>query len=624
MKPGRTTRRRDARARAKVAPAAAAPRAGAPPRPGRARTTLPWALAGALTILPLLWASRAPTLGVPVADDYLFLSSLVFGRPLDFFGPMGAAYYWRPVSRQLYFLLVGPWLLRAPWLAPMLAALLLLALYAVLYRIARRRFDAPVAAALAGFPLLAEPARIFLAWPSAAQHLLGALFAALAVDRAAAGSLAASGAAALLALLSNEAAFVVLPALPLLAWFRTRSRRATARWCAGTLAVAALWGAGYAVARAHGAGLPPGAGTGLQAAPLWAVLVQALVSQLGYEGLAPALRGPLLALFGLLVTAALAFSLRRAARRRIGRAAPALLGGLAWFAIGVVPLVFVLPDWNAWRTTIASLGLGFALTGWLALASPPLAGALVTLRLVALLLARPAPAVVASDPPPTTSSFSLARITRLQRVVESTRTAMLGHTPRLRHHAIVRFWNLPRLAEVGFAGPRALRLWYGDSTLAWTGFGGESGWTAPRDVLVEYDIGRPWPATVIEPRAAALYLAAWDRTLAGSGRAADSLLAEARLAQPGEALAFLGLTDLVRAQIALQTGDDARADSLLRVNFRLGGPSSRYWLLTAVIAQRRGDHFRAREAVRRCLALDPADPGGRMMARDLGIASRDP
>ena len=72
-----------------------------------------------------------------MADDYILLSSLASGRSLDFFSPMGAAYYWRPVSRQLYFLLVGPWLLRAPWLAPLLAALLLLALYAVLYRLAR-------------------------------------------------------------------------------------------------------------------------------------------------------------------------------------------------------------------------------------------------------------------------------------------------------------------------------------------------------------------------------------------------------------------------------------------------------------------------------------------------------
>ncbi len=581
-------------------------------------------LGGALAILPLFWASRGPTLGVPVADDYIFLSHLAFAPSLDFFGPMGAACYWRPVSRQLYFLLVGPWLPSAPWLAPLLAALLLLALYALLYRLARRRFDAPVAAALACFPLLAEPARIFLAWPSAAQHLLGALFAALAIERAAAGSLFTSGAAALLALLSNEAAFVVLPALPLLTWLRTRSRSELARWSAVTLAVAALWGAGYAVARTHGAGLPPGVGADLQAMSLWAVLVQAFVSQLGYEGLAPALRGPLLALCGLLAAAALVFSLRGAARRRIVREAPALLGGLAWFAIGVVPLVFVLPDWNAWRTTVASLGLGFALTGWLALASPALAGALVALRLAALLLAPPAPATVTSEPPPAASSFSLARITRLQRVVESTRGAMLGHAPRLKHRAIVRFWNIPLLTEVGFAGPRALRLWYGDSSLVWARFGGEGGMTAPRDALVEYDVDRPWPATVIEPRAAALYFAAYERTLTGSWREADSLLIVARRTQPGEDLTFFGMIDLTRAQVALRLENYARADSLRQASIRLFGPNNNYWLLTALLAQRRGDRSTAADAVRECLALDPLDPDGLRLAQELGIAPRRP
>jgi hypothetical protein len=352
--------------------------------------------------------------------------------------------------------------------------------------------------------------------------------------------------------------------------------------------------------------------------------VQAFVSQLGYEGLAPALRGALLALWGLLVAAGLALSLRLAARRRIARAAPALLGGLAWFAIGVVPLVFVLPDWNAWRTTVASLGLGFALTGWLALASPSLAGALVALRLAALLLALPAPAVVTAEPAPTASSFSLARITRLQRVVESTRAALLGHTPRLKHHAIVRFWNLPLLAEVGFAGPSALRLWYGDTTLVWTRFGGEGGMTAPRDALIEYDVDRPWPATVIEPQAAALYFAACDSTLTGAWRDADSLLIEARRTQPGEDLTFFGMIDLTRAQVALRTEDYARAESLLQASIRNFGPNGNYWLVTARLALRRGDRPTATDAVRRCLALDPGHPEGLRLARDLGITPRDP
>ena len=363
---------------------------------------------------------------------------------------------------------------------------------------------------------------------------------------------------------------------------------------------------------------------GLHATQLEAVLVLALVSLLGGEDLAPALRDPLLALCGLLVVAALTSLLQGAARRRIARAAPALLGGFAWFAIGIVPLVFVLPDWNAWRTTVASLGLGFALTGWLALASPSLAGALVALRLAALLLAQPAPAVATDEPPPALSSFSFARITRLQRMVESTRSTLLERNPRLGPHAIVRFWNLPRFAEVGFAGPRALHVWYGDSSLVWTGFGGKEGWAAPRDALVEYDRNRPWPATIIEARAAALYLAAWDSTLAGSWRSADSLLVRARRTQPGEDLVFFGLLDLVHAQIALRMGNADRAASILQAGYRLSGTTGTYWLLKAHVALLRGDRSRAAIAIREYLTLEPNDPVGLQLARELGILPRNP
>ena len=67
-------------------------------------------------------ALRGAPLGTAVADDYAFLARLAFQRPLDPFDSMGAAFYWRPVSRQLWFALFGAWLERAPWLAAALQA----------------------------------------------------------------------------------------------------------------------------------------------------------------------------------------------------------------------------------------------------------------------------------------------------------------------------------------------------------------------------------------------------------------------------------------------------------------------------------------------------------------------
>jgi hypothetical protein len=169
---------------------------------------------------------------------------------------------------------------------------------------------------------------------------------------------------------------------------------------------------------------------------------------------------------------------------------------------------------------------------------------------VALLLAQPAPAVVTDRPPPGASSFSFARITRLQRIVESTRRTLLAEVPRLPRQGVVRYGELPRLAEVGFNGANALRAWYQDTTLTWRGFGGQGGVRERTDALLEYEPDRPWPAVLIEPEAFRLYRLAYDAGLAGELAAADSLLAAARRAQRHEALRFYALVDSSRLLIA--------------------------------------------------------------------------
>src|SRR5262245_11911684 len=68
-----------------------------------------WLLAVPLALGALWYACRGGSLGAAVADDYSFLHRLLFEKPLDPFDSMGATFYWRPVSRQLYFSLVGPW-----------------------------------------------------------------------------------------------------------------------------------------------------------------------------------------------------------------------------------------------------------------------------------------------------------------------------------------------------------------------------------------------------------------------------------------------------------------------------------------------------------------------------------
>jgi len=533
---------------------------------------------------------------------------------------MGAASYWRPVSRQVYFTLMTPVLEHTPWAAAVLAALLLVTLYAILYRLARRRFAPWAAAAIASFPLLAEPSRLLLVWPSGFQHLFAAVMVALAVERAVAGSLVSSAAAALLALLGNEAAWFVLPALPVIAWMRGPRSADLTRWWVAAFVVAGVWGTGYALSLARGTRLVPGAGPDVAGAlgAFPRVVGRSLVAQLGFESTPPAVHDAGLAIAGLIVLAALV-TLVLAKRGRPEGLAPVVGGGLAWFAAAIAPLALIGPDWNSWRTTIASGGLAFALVGGLALASPTLAGTLVVLRLVALLVSSPAPRIVTSLPPATASSLSFERIVRLQRVVESTRRVLRARHPTLPRHATVRYWNLGQLAEVGFNGSSALRVWYGDSTLVWRPFRGYGPRDPAVEAAVEFELGSPWPALVVERRAFALFMQATARAYAQDCRGADSLFRLAGEAQPGDRLYFDGLIAINRADAAWNCQRYAEAESLTLKGGRLAGVSVNYYVLVAEIALVHHNTALAADAVRRCLALDPREPNALAMARMLGL-----
>jgi hypothetical protein len=145
-----------------------------------------------------------------------------------------------------------------------------------------------------------------------------------------------------------------------------------------------------------------------------------------------------------------------------------------------------------------TLGLGLAATALLGLVSPWLAGR-VRGAAAHRTAARAERACDRGRVPPTTDShLSFPRLTRLQRVVESSRRELKAKEPRLPHQAQVRYWWVPRLTEFGFQGPYAVRVWYGDSTLVWEKFGGNEGYDRHSDALVEYLNDTAWPAQVDE------------------------------------------------------------------------------------------------------------------------------
>jgi hypothetical protein len=195
----------------------------------------------------------------------------------------------------------------------------------------------------------------------------------------------------------------------------------------------------------------------------------------------------------------------------------------------------------------------------------------------------------------------------MQRTVESTRRSLLAARPRLPVRGVVRYSNLPRVTDMGFAGPRALQTWYADTSLSWTSFGGLGGLREETTALVEFERHSPWPAVLIDARSLELFRRGFSAASRREDRAAESLLVAARGLQLPRAPGFEGVIDNDLGWIALGRHELARADALADSARMLGGETAGTWALTAYVAAARGDMAAAREAVSRSLALDATD-----------------
>ncbi len=579
--------------------------------PSRAPTWVIPAL-GAVALAALLLACRGGLPGVPVADDYDSLQALRFEQPLDPFGSMGSLWYWRPLGRQAYFSLLSPLFFTAPWLVGVLHALLFALLYAASARALRRSFDPLGAAAIAAFPLLAEPSRALLVWPTGAQPLIAMACIALALHEAAARRLPTALAAMAAALLAHEQALLVVPVVPWVA-------RAGRRGALATLAVAAAWATGRVVAFGHGAEVPPAGTIADAVAGIPGVLKASLEAQLGLgelEGGARLLVGAPLA--GCVAVAAILVLARRASRERLQARLPVIAGGAAWFALALGPLAFAAAMWTPRHSALPGLGLGVALVGAIACASPRLALGFTAVRLVALLIAPTAPPVVEATLPARTRPLSFLHVTRMQRTVDSARRTLTAAHPTLPAGAHVGWWALPRHTEIGFVGPAALRTWYGDSTLVWLFWDRFALEHPPLDAVLGFDLGVASPARLMEPAAAAALRRALVIGEAGDLPGADAALVAALAAQRPTIDAFTIEITRLRARLAFEMGVLARADSLNREDLARAGASASYFGLAARIAARTGRPQEARELAGRALALRPGDAEAQDALQELG------
>jgi len=279
----------------------------------------------------------------------------------------------------------------------------------------------------------------------------------------------------------------------------------------------------------------------------------------------------------------------------------------------------LLPDWNAWRAWTPSLGLAIATPALLGAASPWLAATWVGLRLAALLVAPVPPPVITREAPQLGSHVSYVQLTRLQTTTEAARTILARKQPVLPPHSTVCYWQMPRIAEFAFQGSRAMQVWYGDSTVTWSAFGGQRGLTARYAAGVEFLMdGPPWSAIVPGPvidayqRAAAL---STENRLAPS----DSLLHVAMAGLDHDRGPFVGTLVLNLALNAYRAGELARADSLNEHGLAIGAETSSYWVLRALREIDQGQIDKARASVARALDLEAGNAGALQLARRLGM-----
>lgn len=181
--------------------------------------------------LPALVAlvAAAPCFTFPYLwDDYQFLGNALAFRLADYLPSPHDAFY-RPLSRGVYFQLLGMLGDTGAYVGHVLNALLLLAAVALLALLVRR-LAGNRAAVFSGliFALLA-PTPFLVGWISGDQDLLGMVFILAALHLQLSGRTALAIAATALSLLSKETAAALVPALVGLDWILGRKPYRLAR-----------------------------------------------------------------------------------------------------------------------------------------------------------------------------------------------------------------------------------------------------------------------------------------------------------------------------------------------------------------------------------------------------------
>jgi hypothetical protein len=415
-------------------------------------------------------------------DDYLFLEQARRYSLFDALAhPSGLGNFFRPLSREVWFALVGPWLGGEPWLfhlaqfAMFAAALVLLADLLSVFAPPRDRLVAPAVLAGVLWYAVLPFQHVNLAWVSCSQDLLALVGAlgALALYRR--GRMIPALIAYAAAVLAKESALPLPGALFVWSWCvdGLTPRRAFARVMPFALALAP-WAAGELVLRAHSASIGRLAFDGPDLAAAIAHLAQSLA---GAEHAAGWLRTwagarPSPIAFVLVAAAAVWLPDRPNAPAPVeADPAPvpmrrAVMFALGWLACFVLPVWPVAYAWSGYYYTLAAVGGAVLVTlgatrmrrwGWIVFA-----GALLWWHAAGV--SSPAFALT-QDPWTWTSHVTPFYIDRAAGLSRDMRLSLQRLMPRVGKGTRFFFATLPSWAGFQMGNGSSIRHLYRDDTL---------------------------------------------------------------------------------------------------------------------------------------------------------------
>jgi hypothetical protein len=315
-----------------------------------------------LLLAVLVLVQHANVLKLPLfADDYLFLDRVRFvdlRTALEL--PDALGNFYRPLSRQVYFWIIGHVFAESALACHVVNLLLLWGILVMLYALVARRAGTRAGLVAALLVAVNYAWDVPALWGSGTQDLLAVAFALLALHLSERGRHWAGAVSYGLALASKEVV-VLLPILVvLLAWRRDRTLRETVAQAIPYGLVALAWGSVWAIHMASSPGAPsPGANLGSKTLAAFAHFPQVALGLEWGVGTPPDAAQLVIALACASIgIVALHTYPRSKAEGGQPSGLPLTLVGTAWVVVGILPIVLMAHFWSAYYYVFALCGAG--------------------------------------------------------------------------------------------------------------------------------------------------------------------------------------------------------------------------------------------------------------------------